>query len=513
MEGKVMVKILFVDDEVLAMEYLQSLVEWEKYGYEVVGHALNGKKASEIFDKEKPQIVISDIKMVGMDGLELAKQLKERNPDVFVILLSAYRDFEYAQKGIQYGVDNYLLKHELCEEKLLEELGKISEKLESEEKKQKIYHKYFVRQLIYNHEKITEEEKKNFGNRFFMLLLQKNSLFQNGVFIEQRWTEQEINRMISVAESMTDEIKYLSEEHLNEAHEILLFKISDINSKYIVTKEIERVCRKITDSLTETGNYNFNVIYSNEIRREEISGIFQKMSWLIRYSVFWKPGKMYELNRLIEPEEALKIDWNEKEKELKEIIYKDKKHLEDYLEYLFELVQFPAQDLHALRELVYVLENLMRQIENQESVNQERNQIFLGKLMEIQKYYGNCFGQVSEQIAEKENQKYSGIVISIMHYINKNFDKELNLEILGKEFNMNGVYLGQIFKKETGSTFLKYLTNCRIEKAKILLQNRNRSIAEVSEMVGYKSSQYFSQIFVKNTGTTPQEYRKWNGKQ
>lgn len=509
-----MIKILFVDDEILAMEYLQSLVDWEKHGYQVVGHALNGKKALEIFERENPQIVISDIKMVGMDGLELARQLKEKNPDIVVILLSAYRDFEYAQKGIQYGVSNYLLKHELCEEKLLEELGKISEKLKTGEKKRRMYHRYFVRQLIYNHEEITEEEKKNFGNRFFMLILQKNALFQNGIFLEQRWEEQEIQIMISMAEEdINGKIEYLAEERLSESHMILLFKISDVNSKYAVTKEIEKISKRIADSLKEAVNCSFNLIYSNEIKREEISNIFQKMSRLIRYSVFWKSGRMYELARLPEPEETIKTDWNEKEKELKEIVYKEEKQLEDYLEYLFEFVQFPSQNLQAFKELVYMLENLMRQIENQESLNLERNQILSGKLAEVQRYYSKYFKIISEQITKKENKKYSGIVVSMIHYINKNFYKELNLEIMGEEFEMNGVYLGQIFKKETGSTFLKYLTNCRIEEARRLLTEGNRSIAEVAEMVGYKSGQYFSQIFMKNTGTTPQEYRKWNRKQ
>lgn len=132
-----MIKVLFVDDEVMAMDYLQNMISWEKEGFSVVGHARSGKKALEIYDREKPDIVISDIKMTGMDGLELTKRLKEKNPDVVVILLSAYRDFEYAQKGFEYGVSNYLLKHELCEEKLIEELKKAKERLKANGRKRK----------------------------------------------------------------------------------------------------------------------------------------------------------------------------------------------------------------------------------------------------------------------------------------------------------------------------------------------------------------------------------------
>ena len=119
-----MIKVLFVDDEVMAMDYLQNMISWEKEGFSVVGHVRSSKKALEIYDREKPDIVISDIKMTGMDGLELTKRLKEKNPDVVVILLSAFIDIQYAQKGFEYGVSFHLSKHELCEEKLIEELKK-----------------------------------------------------------------------------------------------------------------------------------------------------------------------------------------------------------------------------------------------------------------------------------------------------------------------------------------------------------------------------------------------------
>lgn len=120
-----MINIMLVDDEVLALDYLKNMVEWEKYGYHIVGCANSGKKALELYDKTTPEIVISDIRMPAMDGLEMTKRLKKKNKDVVVILLSAYKDFEYAKKGIQYGVSDYLLKHELSEEILLEELGRV----------------------------------------------------------------------------------------------------------------------------------------------------------------------------------------------------------------------------------------------------------------------------------------------------------------------------------------------------------------------------------------------------
>ncbi len=189
------VKVLFVDDEILAMEYLRNMISWEALGYEIVGLARSGKKALEIYDKAQPHIVISDIKMTGMDGLELARELKKRNKDIEVILLSAYKDFEYAQKGIEYGVSNYLLKHEICEEKLLQVLKKVSGSLQNSKHKKRIYQKYFMEQLIFNEEnkKLLGIDEKEFGNRFFMLLLHKNEIFEKGSFQKDEWNREELN--------------------------------------------------------------------------------------------------------------------------------------------------------------------------------------------------------------------------------------------------------------------------------------------------------------------------------
>ena len=133
-----MLTIMLVDDEVLALDYLKNMVAWEEHGYQVKGCATGAKKALELYDRIKPDIVISDIRMPGMDGLELTRLLKEKNKDTAIILLSAYGDFDYAQKAIRYGVSNYLLKHELCEKLLLTELERAREQVKRQKRKNQI---------------------------------------------------------------------------------------------------------------------------------------------------------------------------------------------------------------------------------------------------------------------------------------------------------------------------------------------------------------------------------------
>ncbi len=503
-----MIKVLFVDDEVMAMEYLQNMISWEEEGFSVIGHARSGKKALEIYEREKPDIVISDIKMAGMDGLELTKKLKEKNTDVVVILLSAYRDFEYAQKGFEYGVSNYLLKHELCEEKLMEELEKAKERLKDSGRKKKIYQKYFAKQLIYNMEDVTEVEEKELGNRFFLIQANKNPVFCNGVFRELSWSDEERELLQNSSEDTDEEISYVSDVRLTSGNSIILYKIGNISSRYELTNKIENMAKRISAALIKAQSSSFNMIYSNEITRTEISGTFQKMSRMIHYSVFWKPRCIYALERLEEAGTEEKISWNEQEKELRDIIFEGRK-TEDFISYLFELVRYPRENLRGFRDLLFVLDNLAKELEDRHGITPLEKEEKGYKLSDIENYYIHKMNDISEIIQERTEKKYSGIVVDMMRYIKKNYCKEISLESLGEEFQMNGVYLGQIFRKETGTTFLKYLTALRIEEAKRLLSQGDKNVSEVSEMVGYKTSQYFSQIFIKNVGMKPQEYKKW----
>lgn len=503
-----MIKVLFVDDEVMAMDYLQNMISWEDEGFSVVGHARSGKKALEIYEREKPDIVISDIKMTGMDGLELTKRLKEKNGDVVVILLSAYRDFEYAQKGFEYGVSNYLLKHELCEEKLMEELEKAKKRLKDNGRKKRIYQKYFAKQLIYNMEDVTEVEEKELGNRFFLILVNKNPVFYSGVFRELSWSDEEIEIVQNGSEDTEEDISYVSDVRLTSGNSIILYKIGNISSRYELTNKIENMAKRISAALIKVECSSFNIVYSNEITRAEISSTFQKMSRMIHYSVFWKPRCIYALERLEEAGTEEKISWNEQEEELRSIIFEGRR-TENFISYLFELVRYPRENLRGFRDLLFVLDNLAKELEDRHGITPLENEEKGYKLPDIESHYIHKMNYISETIQERTEKKYSGIVVDMMRYIKNNYSREISLESLGEEFMMNGVYLGQIFRKETGTTFLKYLTALRIEEAKRLLSQGDKNVSEVSELVGYRTSQYFSQIFIKNVGIKPQEYKKW----
>ena len=198
--------------------------------------------------------------------------------------------------------------------------------------------------------------------------------------------------------------------------------------------------------------------------------------------------------------------------DLESAVYKESRDIKEMLDYLFDLVTYPQFKLKSLKELVHLLEMTYRKIKEKESVTGPDEKENVYKIKDIRQYYTERFLCLNGKIHEGEGTKYSNIVLEMMRYIRKNYKKELSLDVMGDVFHMNGVYLGQVFKKEVGMTFLKYLTTCRMDAAKALLESGQYNVSEVAELSGYKTSQYFSQIFQKNVGMKPQEYKKWNEK-
>ena len=502
-----MINIMLVDDEVLALDYLKNMVDWEKHGYHIVGCVNSGKKALELYGKAAPEIVISDIRMPVMDGLELTRRLKEKNKDVVVILLSAYKDFEYAKKGIQYGVSNYLLKHELSEEIMLEELARVREQLKKAHRDQKIYQKYFMNQLIYNQNSGDSVEKESLGSRLFLMLIHKRNPAARGEFLEVEWNAKEQEILEQVLETGLEQIvSYVADVQITANNWMVLYRIDNIASKYTINRLIERKTAQIIDKLEGMPDCRFNIIYSYEITPEEISVTFRKMSRQIRYVVFWRVNRGCPVWEI--PREEQKMVWGEEIRFLRDSVYEKNGNPREVVGTLFESLCYEER-LEACRSLMHLLNNLIREICKTENIHEKQENQKLYTMEEIVHYYEDCFTWLHEKVMETEEMGCSRPVADMIRYIRKKYRQELSLEILGEEFQMNGVYLGQMFKKETGITFLKYLTNVRIEEAKRLLREENCTVSETAERVGYRTSQYFSQIFTRTVGMKPQEYKKW----
>lgn len=511
--GEGMIKVMLVDDEVLAVQYMEQIIDWEKEGYQIVGSAFGGRQAIEMYDKYHPDIVISDIRMPGMDGLELTKKLKEKDKEVTIILMSAYKDFEYAKKGIQYGVSNYLLKHEIQEETILSELNQIRKKIKKEEERKKVYQKYLIRKLI-SGEKGTEELEEikeiQIGNRLFLLLLHKSGYIQNGQFIEEEWSNYEKDAVEKILEEEgAERCRYVSDVQITGNNWLILYQLDAIASRSAVNSVIKEKTTQIIKKLLASQNVHVQILYSNEISLDEISGIFRKMAWQIRYAWFWQVDKAYELERDQVREKIEREYLGEEIQKLRDAFYEEDTDIEEMIQKWFEKIN-GKQQLEDCRVILPFLEQFFREVSEKtgESIAIRKT----WSVWEAGMYYAEQLKRMQNKMREWEKKNYSRLVLEVMQYLQKHYNEDVSLDTLGEVFQMNGSYLGRIVRKETGSTILKHVTNLRMEKAKQFLREKNYTVSETAYQVGYQTSQYFSQIFMKTVGVSPQEYKRWEEK-
>jgi len=521
-------KVILVDDEIQAIEYLKELINWEDYGFEIVAVATDGKRAFEYAKEFKPQLVIADISMPGMNGLELCEAISKHNPNCKFILLTAYSEFEYAKKAIQLGVSNYLLKHTIDEKTLLEELGKIKQEIAHQLSVKEIVTKHTMRHYIEGDEepdlKMKEDWHFTKDNKetLVMLVVKRDTpykLISTGDYlgIPIINVEQQIKKHIA---NLTEKFEFVDVIKYKEGQHILFFKLKEQCSNRIIFLRFYSVAENINEMLaTETGCTFSAAITNTSLAEIKISELYQKCE------------KAFEFLPVKGRAQVLKVDEytnfpfdGNKEQEVNQYIHPIMQALESTkqseidksIEKLFEYIKHPFFDPNILRTCCIGLEREIRWWRN------ERDLPTLKKSSEVvyQKLF-NCYALeemkealkevcklCAHQMMDKNINAYSKKIQKAIHYLNEHYADDLVVLDVANALEISESSLGKSFKLETGYSVLEYLKMIRMYQAKQLLKNTNLKVYEISELVGYKTSQYFSQVFIKSVGVNPLEYRE-----
>ncbi len=515
--------VLLVDDEVLAIEYLKQLIDWDAEGFIIVGEAHNGRKALELCQSMEVDIVISDIRMPGMDGIELIRLLKEQRPSVKVLLLSSYKDFDYAKSAIQYDVSNYLIKHEMNGQVLLEELNKVRTALVREERSKATEYKSVLRDLIYSIEEAVDVRRHIFGGDYYgyvmMMLKHGQSPLSNGMTDGAAFNgSMKMQRLIEITKTHDyDDLKFLTELEINETHTLVVFAklkhMSDMVSQRVIGQVVNQI---FLDAKTQAF-FALRVLTSRPISLSEMPRVFRKLAEGIRYSLFMDFAKTYFVDELPMKEDEnltkqkLSNDYLEEQMDHELLSDLNDEALLVHLCSIYEKLSQPSWDLRRLKDWLGIMNRLI--IKSHRSVETGGQYVDVGDEFkssgEMIEVYAKNLVRAVGRLMDQEAMSYSNTINEVMTYIHGHINEKLTLDMMGEVFDMNGVYIGQLFKKEVGTTFLKYMTNHRIELAKDYLIHTRMTATEIADRLGYASSQYFTQIFSKHVGMTPQAFRKW----
>lgn len=495
-------KIILVDDEKIVLNDLKNMIDWDRAGFSIVGTAHNGKSALKLYQALKPDVIITDIKMPQMNGLDFIHEIRKINPDIYILILSSYGEFEYAKQAIQEGVVDYLLKLEITSSFFELKLKEIYSKLSSTKKQNKKAIRLELQEcfskanandfnLIFQH---APESRK-----YIFITLTTNIIFQSDFlgFTRENNVEEEI---ITTLESILVKLNVSEDSILFLQNSALIL---GIHSKHFLSPfslSIPIFINKIRH-FSSCRTHEFRIIYwENAVTLYSFYHKYNMILPLINWYFLLNKQSVICATTLESQHYSKAIDFkdfnqltliNPKEEQLA--------YLKTYSYDLFQNCDF----LSLKNSFLYVCNTLQKKLDA----------TFLSEVIESPSLYEQFltagFKDWNDSLMSEPIPTYSTVINHAITYIcHQYMNCELNLDEISHHVGLSSGRLSVLFKKETKITPNEWITNHRVKEAIKLLLYSNYKIYEISEKVGYRSSQYFSQIFLQHTGKKPLDYRK-----
>jgi two-component system response regulator YesN len=514
-----MYNVLLVDNEPFILDGLEVLVDWENLNLNVIGKAHNGEDALNIIKHTYVDILISDIKMPKMNGLELIKKAEEFNPYCKCIILSGYNDFKFLKQGIKLGIENYLTKPVNIDELVST-----------------------LKNIVFNLENTSSKSLIPTNNEWIIL---RNNILSR--WISNTITINELNNKADLLNIIIDSVAYnvaiinvplnSNNEKASNIYDVCynyiqsetnIMSFEDMDGNYILVfahNDSTDYASYIAFFLTKLYNniHSLNVkVYitlgSTITTPKDLHISYSSAKKLLEYFLIYPHMKVIT-SEILDKEDfditQLSIDYNLISNTL---VSRNQKHLFEYVDKLFEdILHMNGITPHYFKLVVIeILLNLYKSFSSNfvlfqaEVMNEHSN--LLTNLHDINDFetikasLKELFVFIMNKSAEKE-YTVNPVVYQILETIHKNYNEELSLKTLSYKFNINTTYLGQLFKKETGTSFPNYLNNYRIDKAKQFLLESNLKTSQIAKKIGYQDPNYFYRIFKKYTGISPTDFK------
>lgn len=535
-----MYRVLLVDDEILVRDAIKENIDWEGIGCELAGDCENGQQAAE-FVKEYPvDIVLTDILMPYMDGMELSHFLHDNYPDIVIVIFSGFGDFEYAKKAIQYNVSEYLLKPVTAVEltavinKMKEKVDQIRREKKKMERLTKASENYRKNAQIIQSKALealvncttnVEESLERLQNMGIELsaVRYRVAMFDidlySGMYQLDMEKRQESALMAFVLYNISNEI--VSREEAGIAYQeggnrvCILFQERWSRD---FTAKTRAICKEIQDKMREVMGIDVSMgigdwvktpgdlILSHDMASKVMQYRYLLGGNLLIDMAEQKPGQNIFIDPLLDKlAEALKAGKRENvQKIFREMETSIKSGLVEksracmYLQQIVRTLDRVCEDVSVDRKgMLRGRDELLHQITEQTS--------FDSACRVVEDYILKVFKMLSD-MNSSSGQKQARLAVD---YIQKNYmDPDLSLNDICSYLNISTSYFSTIFKEMTGETFTEVLIRTRMEKAKELLENTTLKNYEIAERVGFSDPHYFGISFKKMTGVTPTEYAR-----
>ncbi|MCX7709850.1 MAG: response regulator [Clostridia bacterium] len=532
-----MISLMIVDDEAVIRKGIKTSINWEECGIKITEDAINGKDGLAKALRLKPNIVMTDIRMPLMDGLELAAQLKEKLPATKVIILSGYDDFAYARQALKSGVSEYLLKPVGADE--------------------------LKNAIIRIKNEILKDMKKNEEELAFDLVLNENLQYIQSRFMNSliRGELAGMKKVLDKAEKLKialpgpryqvliidiDDFALLTENSKDRDKELIKFSVSNIAGEILQSVFKSIVFYSESDFLIAVVNLSSEtdtLLYStcSEIQfcvkrhlkltvtisigrpcssLEDVSVSFAEAQIALETKTFKGKSKIIPYGEMDAIPVNNPFDYpSEQEKEiLNSLKSMDLVELNRALDKMFtDMVnsrigyrQIKHTCLRCLTISLCFVEE--RGIDVKEALGEDFDPyeeiVKYETVEDIKLWLHRLYKKLMDYMLESKGDKYRSIIKVAIKYMNEHYHEDIGIKDIASQVYISPNYFSRIFKEETGESFVEWLNKLRIEKAKQYLKDATVKTYEVSEKVGYRDYKYFIYIFKKYTGCTPKEYKE-----
>lgn len=534
-----MYKILIVDDEIIVRKGIKKKIDWSSLGFEVIGEASNGREALDIAEKNAPDVILTDIKMPIMDGIEMTKIINTRMPYIDVVILTGHEEFEYAKESIKLGVLDYILKP-ISSTELRKSLGRIKENLDK-----KVNNDKQIKKLKSQIMKSMPVLRDRFLNDLIFTSMTEDEIRYKKDFVGIKFEGQHYTVLVVEI----SDYKLITERKNEEYKQLLKFSLINSINEVLNLYENTTVFIARYDYVTIIlGGYKSECEIKNEIilLTEKIKQYVQKS---IRVSVCVGVGHTYSALCKIRnsfKEALIALEYKFLLGKNSTIFVSDVQAEETTFFYYPKDIErsiITSIKLGSDREIRERLNDMFSSMTEQKNVTWAYIQVICNQLLtsvltmvqEMGNYIDEIFGdhynpyidivkyesiedlkewiesfftKISSYITIKRDSRFKLIVDKAKAYIESNYqNSQISLNSVAQHVCISDCYFSVIFKKETRESFQDYLIKTRINKAKELFRTTDMKSYEIAYEVGYKDPHYFGVSFKKYVGVTPMEYK------
>ncbi len=517
-------RVLLVDDEIFARQGLRNLIDWASCGFEVIGEAGNGEDALASFEELRPDLVITDIRMPVMDGLELIRRATEEmaEPPSFIII-SGYNDFKYAQQAVRFGVVDFILKP-IDEDVLETTLRQLNEKIAQERslrrERERLMKERIVNALITGEAGAEQSDEwssrlglpVNVPVRYTFIELNDNHpwLADAGIVTQEQFRQ-------AIRETLEQRLDGSRDVHLHE-HRSRVGVILSSDEIASAFGSLEQYAIRLQQAIEERVQRAVYVYVGSEVSSlSKLRQAYLTAKETLQHK-YGSKDKHYVLYDTVKDLALHELDADKQfHRELTERIEENDeegiRHLIERLFREFEEQRYAPEAVkmvihHCVTDVITVAKQMdieRQQLKNLEPIISWQDMNL--SLEELKRLFTAFVASSAKQLSKGRKESMRGSISKIKNYIETNYSDNISLKSLSNEFYMNPVYLGQLFKKTYGVYFNDFLLQLRVDEAKKLLRQTDLRIYEIAERVGFTSSDYFVTQFEKIEHMTPTEYR------